>query len=130
MDVALLTVVVPAAQELKDNKSTVVVYPCSSLADRELESEKVGQCCIVFYRQAADGQGSVNGTIADISSTCDATHCWPIILVHLGPGDMLRFGSAVIIPTNLDSCQLSVGRTLWVSSGRQLKTPCSGSPCH
>ena len=128
MDVALLLVVVPAAQELKDNKSTVVVYPCSSHADRELECEVVGQCCILFHGEVADGQGSVNGTIADISATCDTTHCWPIILVHLGLGDMLRFGSymihhaytqgveerlpVVIIATALDSCQLSDGRTV------------------
>lgn len=77
--------------ELKDNKSTVVVYPCS-----------------------------VNGTIADISSTCDATHCWPIILVHGTPPLVVDCKSGVhspLLQSSGEAQRIATSRNASASTG-------------
>lgn len=77
--------------ELKDNKSTVVVYPCS-----------------------------VNGTIADISATCDTTHCWPIILVHGTPSLVVDCKSGIhspLLQSSGEAQRIATSRNASASSG-------------
>ncbi|CAE7212039.1 PRCP [Symbiodinium pilosum] len=55
--------------EMSHNNSKVTVYPCP-----------------------------INGTIADISATCDDTVCWPIILVHGTPSMVVDCNSKISSP--------------------------------